>query len=51
MSQNNQRRQPIPQQVAANDDYGSISDEDREHIDEVVSIAQLTKGFRSSKPN
>lgn len=32
------QKQPLSQQVAANDEYGGIPDEDREHIDEVVSL-------------
>lgn len=31
------QRQPLAPQVSANEEYASIADEDREHIDEVVS--------------
>lgn len=34
-----QQRQPLAPQVSANEEYASIADEDREHIDEVVSFA------------
>ena len=32
-----QSRQPVAPQVSANEDYSTIPEEDREHIDEVVS--------------
>lgn len=31
------QRQPLAPQVSASEEYASIADEDREHIDEVVS--------------
>lgn len=32
-----QRQQPLAPQVSANEEYSAIPDEDRAHIDEVVS--------------
>lgn len=37
-NQQPQQKQPPPPQVSSNEEYGAIADEDREHIDEVVSF-------------
>ncbi|KAF5018280.1 hypothetical protein F66182_9745 [Fusarium sp. NRRL 66182] len=37
-----QSRQPVAPQVSANEDYSTIPEEDREHIDEVVGCAPVT---------
>lgn len=43
-----QSRNPPAPQVSSNEDYGTIADEDREHIDEVVSCCDsaLARQFR-----
>ncbi|EFY90433.1 Calcium-binding component of the spindle pole body (SPB) half-bridge [Metarhizium acridum] len=38
-----QQRQPLAPQVSANEEYASISDEDREHIDEVFDLMDMKK--------
>ena len=36
-----QSRQPVAPQVSSNEDYSTIPEEDREHIDEVVGYRQI----------
>ncbi|KID92835.1 centrin, partial [Metarhizium majus ARSEF 297] len=38
-----QQRQPLAPQVSANEEYASIADEDREHIDEVFDLMDMKK--------
>ncbi|OTA03464.1 hypothetical protein A9Z42_0039490 [Trichoderma parareesei] len=45
-NQHSQQRNPPAPQVSSNEDYGNIADEDREHIDEVVSRCHRQNKFR-----
>lgn len=48
--QQQQQRPPLAPQVSTNEEYASIADEDREHIDEVVRACPFPSLFPSLFP-
>ena len=49
MSSRQQGKQPLVSQIAEQDEFNSLADEDREHIDEVVCVHMLLDGLAADR--